>query len=129
MPERRRADRARHASAAAGAYIALFVLIGAAVQRAALWSLAIVLLGERLLGDALAGIAQLSPQWLARTAYAGLGPDADDLAPRRRALRRRRPRAPRHRHRRRASCWRVRRVRRRSWRARGRLTRLSDLFS
>jgi ABC-type transport system involved in cytochrome c biogenesis permease component len=65
--------------AAAGAYIALFVLIGASVQRAALWSLAIVLLGERLLGEALAGIAQLSPQWLARTAYADLGPDAEQL--------------------------------------------------
>ena len=64
---------------AAGAYIALFVLVGASVQRAALWSLAIVLLGERLLGAALAGIAQLSPQWLARTAYGGLGPDADNL--------------------------------------------------
>jgi hypothetical protein len=65
--------------AAAGAYIALFVLIGAAVRRAALWSLAVVLIGERLLGAALAGIAQLSPQWLAQTAYAGLGPDADEL--------------------------------------------------
>jgi ABC-type transport system involved in multi-copper enzyme maturation permease subunit len=65
--------------AAAGAYVALFVFVGAAVQRAALWSLAIVLLGERLLGEALAGIAQLSPQWLARTTYGGLGPDADNL--------------------------------------------------
>ena len=67
------------AVAAAGAYVALFVFVGAAVQRAALWSLAIVLLGERLLGEALAGIAQLSPQWLARTAYGGLGPDAENL--------------------------------------------------
>jgi hypothetical protein len=65
--------------AAAGAYVALFIFVGAAVQRAALWSLAIVLLGERLLGEALAGIAQLSPQWLARTTYGGLGPDADNL--------------------------------------------------
>ena len=65
--------------AAAGAYVAMFIFIGAAVQRAALWSLAIVLLGERLLGEALAGIAQLSPQWLARTTYGGLGPDADNL--------------------------------------------------
>jgi ABC-type transport system involved in cytochrome c biogenesis permease subunit len=64
---------------AAGAYIALFVLIGATFQRAALWSLGVVLLGERLLGAALAGIAQLSPQWLAQTAYAGLGPDAENL--------------------------------------------------
>jgi hypothetical protein len=65
--------------AAAAGYIGLFVLVGASVQRAALWSLAIVLLGERLLGAALAGIAQLSPQWLARTTYGGLGPDADEL--------------------------------------------------
>jgi hypothetical protein len=61
------------------AYVALFVLVGAAFQRAALWSLAIVMLGERLLGDVLSGIAQLSPQWLARTTYARLGPHADDL--------------------------------------------------
>lgn len=67
------------AVAAAGAYVALFVLIGATVRRAALWSLAVVLLVERLIGTALAGIAQLSPQWLARTAYGDLGPDADDL--------------------------------------------------
>lgn len=65
--------------AAAGAYIAVFVLVGASVQRAALWSLAIVLLGERLIGAALSGVAQLSPQWLARTAYGDLGPDAEDL--------------------------------------------------
>lgn len=64
---------------AAGAYVAVFVLIGATVQRAALWSLALVLLVERLLGTALSGIAQLSPQWLARTAYGDLGPDAEDL--------------------------------------------------
>ena len=65
--------------AASGAYVGLFLLVGAAFQRAALWSLAIVMLGERLLGDVLAGIAQLSPQWLARTTYARLGPDADEL--------------------------------------------------
>jgi hypothetical protein len=61
------------------AYVALFILIGAVTQRAALWSLAVVLLGERLLGTALAGIAQLSPQWLASTTYGGLGPEAEDL--------------------------------------------------
>lgn len=65
--------------AASAAYLALFVVVGVTAQRAALWSLGIVLLGERLLGEALAGIAQLSPQWLARTAYGGLGPDADEL--------------------------------------------------
>jgi hypothetical protein len=65
--------------AGTSAYIALFVLVGAAVQRATLWSLAIVLLGERLLGTVLSGVAQLSPQWLARSVYGGLGPDADEL--------------------------------------------------
>jgi ABC-type transport system involved in cytochrome c biogenesis permease component len=65
--------------AAAGAYVGLFVLTGASSRRAALWSLGIVLLGERLLGGVLAGVAQLSPQWLATTAYAGLGPDAEEL--------------------------------------------------
>jgi hypothetical protein len=62
----------------AAAYIGLFVFIGATVRRAALWSLGIVLLGERLLGEALSGIAQLSPQWEARQVYAVLGPGAED---------------------------------------------------
>lgn len=61
------------------AYIALFVFIGAAVRRAAWWSLGIVLLGERLLGAVLAGIAQFSPQWLAAMVYAGLVPDPGSL--------------------------------------------------
>jgi hypothetical protein len=65
--------------ASSSAYVALFLVIGVMAQRAVLWSLGIVLLGERLLGEALSGIAQLSPQWLARTAYGGLGPDADEL--------------------------------------------------
>ena len=64
--------------AGAAAYIGMFVFIGATVRRAALWSLAIVLLGERLLGAALSGIAQLSPQWEARQVYAVLGPGAED---------------------------------------------------
>jgi hypothetical protein len=67
------------AIAGSAAYLALFVLIGAAFRRAAWWSLAIVLLGERLLGAVLPGIAQLSPQWLAWMVYAGLGPDAHGL--------------------------------------------------
>ena len=67
------------AVAGSAAYLALFVLIGATFQRAAWWSLAIVLLGERLLGAVLTGIAQLSPQWLATMVYAGLGPNADGL--------------------------------------------------
>ena len=65
--------------AGTAAYIALFVFIGAAVRRAAWWSLGIVLLGERLLGAALAGIAQFSPQWLATMVYAGLVPDPGSL--------------------------------------------------
>ncbi len=62
--------------AGTAAYLALFVFIGATFRRAAWWSLAIVLLGERLLGAVLTGIAQLSPQWLTTMVYAGLGPDA-----------------------------------------------------
>ena len=61
------------------AYLALFVFIGATFRRAAWWSLAFVLLGERLLGGVLTGLAQLSPQWLAMMTYAGLGPDTQGL--------------------------------------------------
>jgi hypothetical protein len=73
------APMALAAVAGTAAYLALFVFIGATFRRAAWWSLAIVLLGERLLGGVLPGIAQLSPQWLATMVYAGLGPDADGL--------------------------------------------------
>jgi ABC-type transport system involved in multi-copper enzyme maturation permease subunit len=62
------------------AYVALFVLIGGITRRAAVWSLGVVFLVERLLGSALSGIAQISPMWEARAVFAGLGPDADDLA-------------------------------------------------
>jgi hypothetical protein len=62
--------------AGTAAYLALFVFIGATFRRAAWWSLAIVLLGERLLGSVLTGVAQLSPQWLTTMVYAGLGPEA-----------------------------------------------------
>jgi hypothetical protein len=65
--------------AGTAAYLALFVFIGAATRRAAWWSLGIVLLGERLLGAVLAGIAQLSPQWLATMVYAGLAPGGSTL--------------------------------------------------
>jgi hypothetical protein len=61
------------------AYLALFVLLGAAFRWAVWWSLAIVLLGERLLGSVLPAVAQLSPQWLATMVYAGLGPSAVEL--------------------------------------------------
>lgn len=65
--------------AGTSAYVAQFLLVGIVTQRAALWSLGIVLLAERLVGTALDGIAQLSPQWLARTAFADLAPNADEL--------------------------------------------------
>jgi hypothetical protein len=65
--------------AGTAAYLALFVLIGVAFRRAVWWSLAVVLLGERLLGGVLPGIAQFSPQWLATMVYAGLAPGADGL--------------------------------------------------
>ncbi len=67
------------ATAGAGAYVAVFAMIGALSRRAVVWSLAIVILLERLFGAALEGIAQLSPGWLARAAYGGLGPGADEL--------------------------------------------------
>lgn len=60
------------AAAGAAAYIALFILIGVLVRRSALWSLAIVLLGEWLLGTPLTGIAQISPLWEAQQVFAGL---------------------------------------------------------
>ncbi|HEX6596794.1 MAG TPA: ABC transporter permease subunit [Acidimicrobiales bacterium] len=65
-------------AAGSAAYVAVFVALGAIVRRAVVWSLAFVVLIERLLGAALDGIAQLSPGWLARAAYGGLT-DAPDL--------------------------------------------------
>jgi hypothetical protein len=62
-------------AAGSAAYIGLFVMIGAAVRRAAVWSLAVVFLGERLLGGVLSGIAQISPMWEAQQVYAGLADD------------------------------------------------------
>ncbi|MGH9276566.1 MAG: ABC transporter permease subunit [Acidimicrobiales bacterium] len=56
----------------AAAYVALFVMLGAVSRRAVVWSLAVVVLGEVLLGAALDGIAQLSPGWLGRAGFAGL---------------------------------------------------------
>ena len=64
---------------AAGCYIAGFMLIGATFARSSLVSIVFVFLVERLLGAVLAGIAQLSPQWLGQSVYAGYGPSADDL--------------------------------------------------
>ena len=59
-------------AAGSAAYVALFVMLGGITRRAVVWSLGAVVLGERLLGAALDGIAQLSPGWLSRAAYAGL---------------------------------------------------------
>lgn len=75
-PDPGRSAVAMAVSGAAGsaAYIGLFIMIGAWVRRSAVWSLAVVALGERLLGQALSGIAQLSPMWEAQQVYAGLGP-------------------------------------------------------
>lgn len=67
------------AAAGASAYIAIFVAIGAMSRRAVVWSLAVVILAERLLGEALSGIAQWCPGWVARGVYADLGPDAGRL--------------------------------------------------
>jgi hypothetical protein len=63
----------------AQAYVAVFIAIGCIAKRAAVWSLAFVFLVERLLGAALAGIAQLSPSWEARAAFVGLSDARTDL--------------------------------------------------
>jgi len=60
-------------AAGASAHIALFVLIGCLTRRAAVWSLAIVFVVERLLGAVLSGVAQLSPSWQGRAVFAGVG--------------------------------------------------------
>jgi hypothetical protein len=62
-------------AAGSAAYIALFLLLGVLVRRSALWSLAVVLLGEWLLGAALSGLAQLSPLWQAQQVLAGTWDD------------------------------------------------------
>lgn len=69
------------AGAAAGTagHVALFVAVGVLTRRAAVWSLAIVFLVERLLGAALSAIAQVSPTWLGRAVYVGLADAGDDL--------------------------------------------------
>lgn len=61
------------------AHVAVFVLIGATARRAAVWSLGYVLLVERLVGAAIAGVAALSPTWLATTFYGEVGPGAGEL--------------------------------------------------
>jgi ABC-type transport system involved in multi-copper enzyme maturation permease subunit len=63
----------------AAAYLALFLAIGATFQRPVVWSLAFVLLVERLLGAGLAGVAQLSPGWLAQEVLVGVTHAGVDL--------------------------------------------------
>lgn len=67
------------AATGAAAYVAVFLLIGCVARRAAVWSLAYVFLVERLLGEALDGVAQLSPSWLARQVHLDLAALPGDL--------------------------------------------------
>jgi len=73
------------AAAAAGgalggaAYVAVLMAVGATFRRAAAVSLALVFLGERLLGGVLSGIAQWSPQWVGSAVFTGW---ADGVTPR-----------------------------------------------
>jgi ABC-type transport system involved in multi-copper enzyme maturation permease subunit len=66
------------AAFASVAYVALFVAVGCIAKRAAVWSLAIVFLVERLLGSALTGIAQLSPTWESRAILLAYAPDVPE---------------------------------------------------
>jgi ABC-type transport system involved in multi-copper enzyme maturation permease subunit len=50
-------------------YVAIFIAIGCLTRRAAVWSLAFVFFVERLLGEALTGIAQISPTWESRAIF------------------------------------------------------------
>jgi ABC-type transport system involved in multi-copper enzyme maturation permease subunit len=61
----RQGGLAAAAGAALGgsAYVAVLMAVGATFRRAAAVSLALVFLGERLLGTVLSGVAQWSPQW------------------------------------------------------------------
>jgi hypothetical protein len=63
----------------AGAYVAVFVLVGCATRRATVWSLGVVLLGEGLVATALVSIAHLSPRWLAFAVFGGLTDVPSDL--------------------------------------------------
>ncbi len=71
---------AAYLAAAVGSvsYVALFIAIGCITKRAAVWSLAVVFLVERLLGAALTGIAQLSPTWESRAIFVGYIDDAPE---------------------------------------------------
>jgi ABC-type transport system involved in multi-copper enzyme maturation permease subunit len=53
------------------AYVGVFIAIASLTRRTAVWSLAFVFLVERLLGQALTGVAQLSPTWESRAIFLG----------------------------------------------------------
>ena len=89
----------------AGAYVAVFIAIGCITKRAAVWSLAFVVMVEQLLGRALTGIAQLTPRGMARAAFVGLTDVRDDLGAERDAPRHRGAGPPRRHHHRRPGCW------------------------
>ena len=57
------------------AYVAVLMAVGATFRRAAAVSLAVVFLGERLLGTVLSGIAQWSPQWVGAAVFTGWSDD------------------------------------------------------
>ncbi len=59
------------AAVGGAAYVAVFIAIASLTRRTAVWSLAFVFLVERLLGQALTGIAQLSPTWESRAIFLG----------------------------------------------------------
>lgn len=60
------------AAAGSAAYIALFLLLGVLVKRSTVWALAIVFIGEWLVGGSLSGVAQISPLWEAQQTFIGL---------------------------------------------------------
>ncbi|HEY8547700.1 MAG TPA: hypothetical protein VIL36_21705 [Acidimicrobiales bacterium] len=64
------------AAAGSAAYVALFLLLGVLVKRSTIWSLTVVLVGERLIGSELAGVGQVSPMWQAQQVFAGLWEDS-----------------------------------------------------
>ena len=53
--------------------------IGIVTRRGMLWSLGFVMVGEQTIMPAIASLAQLSPQQLAKASYAGLGPLGEAL--------------------------------------------------
>ena len=65
------------AVAGSAAYIAVLQAIGASFRRAAVISLALMFIVERLLGGVLSGVAQWSPMWQADQVYAGLARSAE----------------------------------------------------